>query len=433
MNEETMKILLVDDEANILKSLQRLLFDEDYEIFAETSGKDALEVMNNNKDIALIISDQRMPEMSGSEFLEKAKELSPDTVRILLTGYSDMSAALDAINKGGISRFLSKPWKDEELLQVIKSSVNEFQLLRDNKRLNKLVLEQNEELKVWSSTLEEKVEEQTVKIREQNIRLDELNKQLKKDFSSSMKVFSELIELRDINVKNHSKKVAELAKSIAVSLKLPAEKRVEIYIGGLLHDIGKIGVSDEILSKDIDNLTETEFKEYMKHSVRGQSALEAVDYFHGAGILVRHHHEAYNGLGFPDKLKGDDIPIGARIIAIADFIDKTIHKFKGRKAIEKTLNLLKEESRKRFDPHIYPVLKDNIRTVYSALFLSENQEEYQVEIDWLKVGMVLSKDLKTGTGLLLLTRGTKLNDHTIDCIKRYAKIDPSDNKIYVLS
>ena len=185
MTETQVQILAIDDEENILRSLKRLLMDDHFEVLTATSGKDALDILKANPDIALIVSDQRMPGMTGVDVLEQAKEIVPDTVRILLTGYADINATMDAINRGGAHRYVTKPWKDEELIQIIQDAVQRYNLIKDNKRLTAVVKRQNEELKDWNSQLEDRVHKQTAEIQEQNKELQGLNEKLKANFKKT--------------------------------------------------------------------------------------------------------------------------------------------------------------------------------------------------------------------------------------------------------
>lgn len=128
--ERIPKVLFVDDEENVLRSLKRLFVDEKIEISTATSGKEGLEILKGG-GFSVIISDQRMPEMSGVEFLEKARRISPDSVRMVLTGYADVNAAMDAINKGGAYRYITKPWNDNDLIIAILNAVEMANLIRE--------------------------------------------------------------------------------------------------------------------------------------------------------------------------------------------------------------------------------------------------------------------------------------------------------------
>ena len=155
------QVLCVDDEENILRSLRRLFIDEEFEIITALSGQEGLEVLATTQNVGVIVSDQRMPGMLGSEFLHACRTAAPDAVRILLTGYSDLTSTIDAINKGGLSRYLGKPWNDEELLMVVRDAVKQYALILENRRLNTIVQQQNEELQEWNRNLKARVLKQT--------------------------------------------------------------------------------------------------------------------------------------------------------------------------------------------------------------------------------------------------------------------------------
>ena len=135
-------LLIVDDEKSIIDSLIRLFRKEDIEIFKATSGADGLKIIEE-EEISLVISDHRMPHMSGVDFLARLKEISPDTIRIMLTGYADLQATVDAINKGEVYRFISKPWNDEELLMIVRQSLEYRNILMENRQLTRTVKRQS--------------------------------------------------------------------------------------------------------------------------------------------------------------------------------------------------------------------------------------------------------------------------------------------------
>jgi len=155
------KILAVDDEANILSSLRRLLRRENYELLTASSGEEGLKTLKEEGEIQLIISDQRMPGMQGVEFLKKAMGLYPDTIRIILSGYTDVTAITAAINEGHIYQFILKPWNDEELKSIIKRALEQWELQMENRGLMERIKKQNEELRILNEDLEKKVEERT--------------------------------------------------------------------------------------------------------------------------------------------------------------------------------------------------------------------------------------------------------------------------------
>ena len=303
------KVLFVDDEPNVLRALSRLFSEIPLRVITAGSGEAALQALRVHSDMSVIVSDHRMPSITGVEFLEQAKTLCPDAIRMLLTGYTDVNTAIESINRGAAFRYISKPWDDEELVQVVREAADRHGLVVENRRLTEIVREQNQELKRWSAELQYYVQEQTLDIEKKNETLQGLNKRLRKNFKDTITAFSKLIELRDGRARGHSKAVAELAHAIAVEAGIGSEERELIVIGALLHDIGKIGISDLVLVKTWEQMEDKEKREYMKHPVRGQTAIDTIEDLRNVGVIIRHHHEWVNGQGFPDGLKGDQIPL----------------------------------------------------------------------------------------------------------------------------
>lgn len=161
---EKVGILCVDDEKNVLRALQRVFLDEDYELFAALSGPEGLEILAREKGIQVVISDYRMPEMTGVEFLHEVCRLRPDTVRIVLSGYADTSAVVDAINQGQIYKFIPKPWNDDELRVTIGNALELFSLHARNRQLMAELRESNEELRLTNDNLEHLVNERTAEL-----------------------------------------------------------------------------------------------------------------------------------------------------------------------------------------------------------------------------------------------------------------------------
>lgn len=171
MNEHQHTVLCVDDEKNILTSLKRLLRKEGYRLLTATSGAEGLKLFDEN-GVHLVISDQRMPQMSGTEFLSVVKERYPDTIRVVLTGYTDVDAITESINKGHVYKFLLKPWNDQSLKLEIRQALDQYDLIQANKLLDQKVLQQNEELKRINENLEALVQERTKELEIQNQALE---------------------------------------------------------------------------------------------------------------------------------------------------------------------------------------------------------------------------------------------------------------------
>ncbi|MBC8277741.1 MAG: response regulator, partial [FCB group bacterium] len=273
---EKPKILLVDDEKNILNSLNRLFFDENYEILLANSARKALEVLGI-LEVNVIISDQRMPNMTGVEMLTRAQQLQPDAVRMILTGYADIEAAIQAVNEGAVFRFLSKPWNDDELKMAVKQSVEHYRIQKKNKELFALNQKQNVELKTLNDTLNQRVKERTKTIIQKNQELSAANKQLSESFFKLINIIIEIVETKSSDLASHCKRVAASARYIAEELELPEEEIEMIEIAAMLHDIGKISMSDQVLLKRDTMMNSEELNLWKRHPLVGERILGNID------------------------------------------------------------------------------------------------------------------------------------------------------------
>ena len=425
-------VLFVDDEENILRSLQRLTMDEEFDVEIANSGDDGLQKLALLSDVALIVSDQRMPGMNGAEFLYQSQQLAPEAIRMLLTGYSDISAAADAINKGGASRYLNKPWQDDDLLQTLRSAVETWKLSQENKRLQAVVQAQNEEMKQWNENLKNRVLQQTTAIRKKADDLNEALIQLKQNYNGMINAFSGLVELRGQKMQQHARNVAELATSAAREYGLMPDEIEVIRTSALLHDIGEIGIPEKVLEKSQDYMTSDDLHLYSQHPVRGQMAIDSIADLRPAGILIRHHHENFNGSGFPDHLKGEQIPIGARILAYADQLDRAVAS--GGDTPEQALARVELGLEIKLDPALQRVFRKVARYAYFTMPEVDPNATVELELqpEELRAGMILTKDVISGTGLLLLNKGVALDAVKIEAIQRYYKLDPPQRGVWAL-
>ncbi|BCR03117.1 two-component system response regulator [Desulfuromonas versatilis] len=424
-------VLFVDDEKNILASLRRLMHREDIEALTAASGPEGLELLQASPNIGLIVSDQRMPGMNGADFLARAREIRPDVHRIMLTGYSDLSATIDAINKGGAHRFITKPWDDADLLRAIREELKSYQLVKENERLGAIIGRQNEELKDWNKKLKARVLEQTAEIREKNASLRTKNLKLQEMFRDTIEALSRLIELRAKKLRDHSGNVTRLAVDMAEARGMTPQQVEVVRVAGLLHDIGEIGIPDELLNKPLSQCDPEELEVYMQHTIRGQATIDAISILRPAGLLIRHHHENFNGSGFPDGLQGSAIPQGARILALADFVDREINR-EHTSSVDKTLLKARELAGTKFDPELVPLLEKPLRKHYRHDNTKQGMVRKTLPPAELRIGMVLMQNLLSGTGLLLLKEGSVLDEKSIQAIGRYQKIDPIKGAVVVM-
>lgn len=418
-------LLFVDDEPNILSALQRLFRPQGYRIFTAPGGAEAL-VLLERENVDLIISDMRMPHMDGAQFLEQAAKRWPQTARILLTGYADLGSAVAAVNKGNIYRYLSKPWEDND----IKISV---QLALEKQRLEQRVAEQNAQLKELNTGLETRVAAQTQEIRQVLSQLELTHEELKKSFVTSVRVFANLVELREGELSGHSRRVAEHARALALRLGMSEVDAQQVLYAALLHDIGKIGLPDALIHRPYVSLSAEERARVAQHPVAGQAALLALEPLQDAALMIRHHHERYDGQGFPDALKGEAIPLGARILAVTNDFDALQRGtlVEGKQSPAQARAFLMANKEQRYDPKMvdaFVALLDELSNAPPAA-----ATEMRLSSDNLKPGMVLARDLINSKGMLLLPRGRELSAPLITKIRAFEREEDRGYTIHVHS
>ena len=324
------RILIVDDEEAICSVLARRLAREGYACVTAFNGKEALDYFYK-ETFSLMISDIRMPEMDGIELLKRVKAMSPGMMVIMVTAYPDIDLAVEAIRLGAYD-FIIKP---ADLDLVVLSIKKAF----EKKRLE-------EEVDSYHKNLERLVEERTT-------RLQQAYRTLKKAYLDSVKVLAEAIDAKDPYTRGHSDRVRRMSLRIGASLGFPEEKMEILEYGALLHDIGKIGIKDEILHKP-GTLTPEEFESIQEHPLIGVKIVEGIEFFKDKIPMIRSHHEHFDGKGYPEGLVGEAIPLEARIIAVPDAFDAMASLRPHRRAMPLEGILLEMEAckGKQFDPNI---------------------------------------------------------------------------------
>lgn len=416
-------LLCVDDEANILAALRRLFRPAGYRILTAPGGAAGLQALEAEAGaVDLVISDMRMPEMDGAEFLARVRERWPATTRLLLTGYADIESTVAAINEGGIYRYIAKPWNDAEVLLTVRDALERRALQREKERLEALTRAQNEELRALNDGLERKVSERTTE-------LAQANERLRSNFLTSIRVFSNLIELRAGSVAGHSRRVADLARRLAGHLGLEAHAVQDIFVAALLHDIGKIGLPDRILDRPYAQVAGEDRAALQLHPKKGEQVLMALEDLRGAAHLIRSHHERHDGKGFPAGLVADEIPIGARILALAnDFDGLRQGALNGKRYSEQdAAHFIAEERGRRYHPDIV----DAFLALTGALPAPALTSRALHPAD-LKPGMVLASDLISPDGVLLLAADYVLDEGLIRQIRDFEASDGNRITLHVL-
>ena len=287
MAEIRERVLVVDDEASIRKLLCQKLSNEGYSCLEAGSAQQASDKLRNNT-VSLVILDIAMPGKSGVELLPEIKTSYPDTTVVMATAITDTNIAIQCMRQGAYD-YITKPFN----LDGIVISVD--------RALEKRRLEL--QIKEYQQHLEEKVARQAEKIRT--------------SFLSAIATLSHALEAKDKYTSGHSQRVADIAVAIARMMGLPEEDVEKIRLSGLVHDVGKIGVGESVLNKP-SRLTDEEFQHVQKHPEIGEHILAPIAGDEEILRLVRSHHERYNGSGYPDRLRDTQIPLGARILAVAD-------------------------------------------------------------------------------------------------------------------
>lgn len=420
-------LLFVDDEPSILSSLRRLFRPLGYTIHVAESGARGLELLAEHS-IDLVISDMRMPQMDGARFLEEVRNRWPPVVRILLTGYADVASTVAAINRGEIYRYISKPWDDNEIVLVVQKALEYKRLQSENARLLALTQAQNAELESINASLEAKVQARTTDLRRAMELLQASNGNLKKSFLTTIKLLSGLLDLRSQLLGGHARRVAEHARALAQRLGENEASVQSIFFAGLLHDIGKIGWSEDLLDKPWNRLTPEERGIVVKHPAVAQNLLMAIEPLRDATVIIRHHHERFDGKGYPDQLGGIAIPVGARILAVTNDYDSLLLGTLTARPLTPTEArvFLNDNRGSRYDPTVVDV--------FDAILTERKQtelEELQVRIMHLHPGLVLSRDVMHPEGYLLLLAGHTLDEHLIEQLAKIEKAGGRQIPVFV--
>ena len=313
-------VLFVDDEQSIRNAIERMYLERDDVrcLFAD-SGQEGLNILEH-EDVWVVVSDYLMPGMRGIEFLSKAKGLRPDTIRIMMTAYADLSIAIDAINKSEAYRFVTKPWNNQELMDTVDEALMRYQLI------------------------------QSLSCEDENVYLS----------------LAQTVELKDPYTKGHCDRVARYAVSLAQAAGLADGVINDIKHGSWLHDCGKIGVPEGILNFP-GLLSEDDLETVMQHPRWGSEVARQARMSDTVINIILYHHERYDGTGYPSGLKGENIPIEARIVAIADVFDALYSDRPYRHAydFERAIEIMGEMTETHFDPHLTELFRpiaEEVRT-----------------------------------------------------------------------
>jgi putative two-component system response regulator len=327
------QILIVDDEKIICNVIAQRLTREGYSCVTAQNGKEAFEYFCKG-NFSLVVSDIRMPEKDGLELLRLVKAVRPNMKFIIMTAYAEIDVAVEAMHLGA-NDLLLKPFELELAVFSVKKALEQKKM--------------EEELESYHKNLKKLVAERTAKLQEAYFTL-------KKAHLDSVKVLGEAIDAKDPYTRGHSDRVRQMSLQIAHSLGFSEERMEILEYGALLHDIGKIGIKDEILRKP-GALSGEEYQTIREHPLIGVKIVEGIEFFKDKIPMIRNHHEQFDGKGYPDGLAGEAIPLEARIIAVPDAFDAmaSLRPHQKTRALEDILMEMEQYKGKQFDPRILEI------------------------------------------------------------------------------
>jgi putative nucleotidyltransferase with HDIG domain len=336
------RILVVDDEEAIREIVASMLISANYECRQASSGLEALALLNSGEQFELMLSDLMMAELDGIGLLERTKETYPDMPVVMVTAVHDISVALAAIRNGAYD-YLLKPFEREQLLATVRRALENRRLKMENR--------------AYQTNLESLVAKRTDDLRRAMANLE-------RSYDITLEALGDALDLKDAETEGHSKRVTAFTIAIARAMGLPAEEIRVIARGAFLHDIGKMAIPDFIIRKP-GKLDPEEIAIMREHCYHGYQMLKKIPFLQEVSEIVYSHQEKYDGTGYPRGLKGEEIPLGARIFSIADTLDAITSNRPYRAA--QSLSAAREEIERwcgrQFDPDVVKVfikMPDNI-------------------------------------------------------------------------
>jgi response regulator RpfG family c-di-GMP phosphodiesterase len=412
-------ILIVDDEPVVLSALKETLERERFHVVACPSPRKALALVED-QDFAVIISDQKMPEMLGLDFLIESRRLRPNASRILITAVLSLPTIVDAINKGEIFRFVAKPWLREELIATVHNAFQRHELIIHNQELQAETARLNQELILVNKDLEAKV----IDLVNQHKRLDDANQELTSRYEHSLELCRRILTAYDPILGGQAKALVEYASLMAETEHFSDAERHALRSAAWLCDLGLIGVPRELLRSFRQKPGEISPRERAMlhhHPIYGQTLATLVDARPDVGETIRHHHERFDGTGYPDGLAGKAIPWTARCLAVAvGFVESGQRKQAASDAVL-------AQAGTAYDP-------EAVRLFLKVTHLINLPRQVrEILLDELEAGMVLATGIYSPHGLLLVGEGQTLGPGIIAKIHSHNEVEPIKQRLLVFS
>jgi len=352
------KVLLVDDDFNILQAYTRALR-SNFKVSTADNGADGLQIIKEEGPFAVVVTDYRMPKMDGIQFLAHTKGLTPDTIRIMLSGQADLEVSIQAVNEGNIFRFLNKPCPTEQLIKVLNAATEQYRLVMSEREL------------------------------------------LEKTLKGSVKLLLDISNAVNPRIFSRASRIRTMANAIAARLKI--EKYWEVELAAMLSQIGCTTIPPEILKRkdEGEQLSDEETQIFLTHAQTGRNLLRNIPRLESISEGVLYQFKQFDGQGFPfNNIKGRDIPLIGRILKIVlDFDTLTSKGYTAPRAVEELLN-----NTGYYDPDIFAALNAEVLRVATGFVVNA------VAVADLVNGMLLADDLIDSNGSILLYKGQEITD-----------------------
>lgn len=402
-------VLFVDDEANILASLKRLVRKKDYCALFANSGAEALDLMKQHK-VELVVSDMKMPQMTGAQLLAKVVKYFPDTYRIILSGYADLGSTIDAVNEGRIHRFMQKPWQNDLLLEAIDEGLQMVLLKQQNENLKVEVAKQNRKLKALNGTLEEKV---SLRTRQINVALKKLQGQNR----ALEKVLYNVININPNLNGEFAKKVSALARRLAMKSGIKDQDLRDVSLAGLLCEIGLMALDPFLYSKPFEELNHQQRNEYYSQVETAKLILAPAEYMTNVANMLEQQYLSWAGSSSDGNPIYESILPGARILHVArDYWSFRLQKIRsGELSHEQAIVQMKKLMGAKYEPTLIEILDEMDEDFF------ETPDTDDIKTSDLKAGMVLKENLYTPNHILILTEGHEFTQKSIEKVIQFEK------------
>ncbi len=410
-NQQT--VLSIDSDAKVTNSIKRALKSLGVKVLATNSGDKALGVLEQTA-IDVVITELQLPDISAVEFLRRARELQPQTQRLLLTDSTELETLVSAINEGGIAGFISKPCANDQLVNLVSEALQLATMYRENVWLLEESKEENAQLNEHIADLEKQVAECSAEVDVAHAALQKSMDELKSNYEAMVDLSANLAAMPGAESMSTGKKIA-LAMAMGEELNFEEHELIDLRRATRLHRIGWAALPPGLTDKPKVEFTHEELREFRKHSLYGEAVLLGIPELRSVGAIIRSQTEWFDGTGVPDGKTKETIPTASKIIAVArDYYD-SLH---GRLLVEplnskEALQDIEDRSGRQYDPDIVSVFLKVLPTVES---IDVNLVEKKLETHMLQPGMRLARDLTTEAGTLLLHRGAILQERVIDTL-----------------